>query len=136
MMIFTNLYSGNLCSILATPSTHPFSTIEKLVQACHSGLIIPLGLDTPFYDNLIVSKYLKIVSRKEEAIQMIISPEFHNANKHYAFIYSRERLRTARAIHGSNILYIPPRTESTFFPMILAMPVRTDFPYRKNFDRM
>ncbi|XP_046910095.2 elongation factor 1-gamma isoform X3 [Dermatophagoides farinae] len=139
MMVLSNLYGGNLCSILATPSPHPFETIEKLAQACRSGFIIPLGLNTPFYDNLIISEYLQIVSSKEEAIQMILqskSLEFHGSQQQYAFIYSRERLRLARSFYGHNLLYVPPRTKSTFFSMIMAMPVRTDFPYRKPFDRI
>ncbi|XP_027198796.2 glutamate receptor-like [Dermatophagoides pteronyssinus] len=148
MFILSISYASCLYSLIAAPSfSATIDNIEQLFTAIQSGQIIATSLDNPryikYFEDWVGNTTFEIdniwitVPYTTKAMDMIRDSYIDKSETKYAYIDLRETLQFAQADFDEKYIYLPSENFfSSMYTEILAIPVRKDFPYYNEFNRI
>ncbi|XP_075589664.1 uncharacterized protein LOC124495716 isoform X2 [Dermatophagoides farinae] len=146
MFIFTTGYASCLYSLIAIPSySQTINTIEELFSAVRSGQIIASSRNSSVYIN-IFKEWLgdakttvdidRVWNTSTSGYRAMAKVNISRiSGTPYAYIDQRETLKFGTIQIGEKFFYIPPNNIfATLFTDLVAIPVRSDFPYYSQFN--
>ncbi|OTF83342.1 hypothetical protein BLA29_000142 [Euroglyphus maynei] len=142
--ILTIIYAGCLYSLIAAPSySRTIDTVFELFSEIKSGHIILTSFNNPKYLNnfkdlygdvsVDIDRYWKSVPTTFDGFDLV--NDSANTELRYVYIGQRETLLFGQAEFGEKYLFLPEEVESSLFKEIIAIPLRSDFPYYDEFNK-
>ncbi|KAH7639541.1 glutamate receptor delta-1 subunit precursor -like protein [Dermatophagoides farinae] len=140
-LILTTFYSGFISSILAIPIHDGITTVHQFAEQCESQNIIPLIRNNTSWANVFshskidvfqtIWRNSRLINDTEKELRIIASQSMMNGDdRKFAMITARETLRYFRFLFGDGSIYTPPDgDDSTFYPILVSIPVRLSFEY-------
>nr|XP_046915200.1 glutamate receptor 2-like isoform X2 [Dermatophagoides farinae] len=143
-IILVNFYLYTLCSMLALPLIDKIDTINKFIDACNTGYLIPMAISNTSVEEFFLNSQVDTV-RNLWSSHLMLLPNYSlpftlllsSSNRpYYALIAARKNLLFLQSVKGKDKIYLPPYTEkSSLFPSLLATPVQKGFHYKRPFER-
>ncbi|UXI15299.1 Pantetheinase [Sarcoptes scabiei] len=143
MFILTTAYAGRLYSLLTVPHSLPtIDTVSELFEAVQSRKFKVVLIHNTFhtetiknYDVPLFAEFRKSMVNVDNELEAFNLVKNSSPDRSYVFMTLRDTLRYGRLIFGEQYLYLPTENmDSSMFSNFIAIAVRPEFPYYKQFD--